>query len=63
MTGWGGEEDFVALSAVPQEFASFLLFLGFFTGGGAVLGDCIGVTSCGVETMGGTVIEGEAGVA
>jgi hypothetical protein len=59
----GGERRISLLSPQSRRSsASFLLFLSFFTGGGAVSGDCIGVISCGVETTGGTVIEGAAGV-
>ncbi len=38
----------------------FSFFLGFFMGVGAVSGDCVGITGCGVETTGGTAVEGFA---
>ncbi len=58
----GGGERRISLSS-PQSrrsSISFFRFLVFFTGGGAVSGDCTGVVGRGVATMGRGAVEGEA---
>ncbi len=58
----GGGERRISLSS-PQSrrsLTSFFCFLVFFTGGGAVSGDCTGVVGRGVATTGRGEVEGEA---